>query len=194
MKALRKQGIEIQSVKDFKIGDQIEIIGEYTATCQKVTKKGALFFLDQCLDEGFEMNPTNTNKGGYEASNLRKRLNSKGVLNIFKSLWVWGLMVPFENGDLLRIPCAEELFGCTYRNRNCCCEPSNEKEKEQLPLMKERKNRIASVKNSLSEWYFLQNKEENSLTDFVCVTGYGSGFSISASYSCGVRPVFQIYF
>lgn len=178
MKALRKQGIEIQSVKDFKIGDQIEIMGEYTATCQKVTKKSALFFLDQCLNWKFEMNPTNINKGGYEASDLRKKLNSEDVLNIFKS--VWGLMVPFENGDLLRIPCAEELFGCTYRNRNCCCEPSDEKEKEQLPLMKERKNRIASVKNSLS--------------DFVCVTGYGSGFSIFASYSCGVRPVFQIYF
>lgn len=39
MKALRKQEVSIQAAGEFKVGDQIEI-GKYTATCQKVTKKG----------------------------------------------------------------------------------------------------------------------------------------------------------
>ena len=60
MKALRKQEVSIQAAGEFKVGDQIEI-GKYTATCQKVTKKGALFLLDQYLDEPFKMNREYTN-------------------------------------------------------------------------------------------------------------------------------------
>ena len=55
MKVLRKQEVSIQTTGEFKVGDQIQI-GKYTATCQKVTRKGALFLLDQYLDEAFKMN------------------------------------------------------------------------------------------------------------------------------------------
>ena len=44
----------------------------------------------------------NTNEGGYEASDLRKELQENSVLEIFDS--VREMMVPFKNGDLLRIP------------------------------------------------------------------------------------------
>lgn len=48
MKALRKQEVSIQAAGEFKVGDQIEI-GKYTATCQKVTKRGRSFFWTSIL-------------------------------------------------------------------------------------------------------------------------------------------------
>ena len=55
------------------------------------------------------MNWNVTNKGGYPESDLRKALQSDEVLNIFASIRDY--MVPFDNGDLLRVPFAGEMFG-----------------------------------------------------------------------------------
>lgn len=181
MKALRKQEVEIQSAGEFKIGDQIEV-GKYTATCQKVTKKGALFLLDQYLDESFKMNQETTNEGGYEESDLRTELQKESVLDIFSS--IRGMMVPFKNGDLLRIPYAEEFFGHVdyyYKSRD----------KNQWPLMKDRKNRIATREGTNYEGGWLQNKT-NSATSFAIVGRNGNAGSLSASDSFGVRPVFRL--
>ena len=100
MKVLRQQEVSIQTTGEFKVGDQIQI-GKYTATCQKVTRKGALFLLDQYLDEAYKMNRENTNEGGYEGSDLRKELQKNSVLEIFDS--VREMMVPFKNGDVFRM-------------------------------------------------------------------------------------------
>ena len=54
------------------------------------------------------MNPENTNKGGYEKSDLRKALQSDEVLNIFAGIRDY--MVPFNSGDLLRIPFYGEMI------------------------------------------------------------------------------------
>ena len=158
MKVLRKQEVSIQTTGEFKVGDQIQI-GKYTATCQKVTRKGALFLLDQYLDEAFKMNRENTNEGGYEASDLRKELQENSVLEIFDS--VREMMVPFKNGDLLRIPYAEEFFGDVDSY-----EPSG---KKQWPLMEDRKNRIAIREGEAYEWGWLQNKLKSSGTNFAYV-------------------------
>lgn len=181
MKALRKQEVTIQAAGEFKVGDQIEI-GKYTATCQKVTRKGALFLLDQYLDEPFKMNQENTNEGGYEASNLRKELQKEEVLDIFSS--IRDMMVPFKNGDLLRIPYAEEFFGDVDEY-----EPSG---KKQWPLMKDRKNRIAIREGEAYEWGWLQNKVKSSSAAFACVYYGGYADCSGASGSIGVRPVFRL--
>lgn len=181
MKALRKQEVTIQAAGEFKVGDQIEV-GKYTATCQKVTRKGALFLLDQYLDEAFKMNQQNTNEGGYEASDLRKELQKESVLDIFSS--VRDMMVPFKSGDLLRIPYAEEFFGNVDGY-----EPSG---KKQWPLMKDRKNRIAIREGEAYEWGWLQNKVESSSATFAVVGSIGATDCIRASYSSGVRPVFRL--
>lgn len=181
MKALRKQEVSIQTAGEFKVGDQIQI-GKYTATCQKVARKGALFLLDQYLDEPFKMNQENTNEGGYEASDLRKELQKNSVLEIFDS--VREMMVPFKNGDLLRIPYAEEFFGDVDSY-----EPSG---KKQWPLMKDRKNRIAIREGEPYEWGWLQNKLKSSGAAFAHVAYYGCPLSSYASYSSGVRPVFRL--
>lgn len=167
---------------DIQTGDQIRV-SHYTATCQTVTPKGALFLLDQYLDEAYPMNGENTNRGGYEESDLRKALQSDEVLNVFDD---WGdRMVPFDNGDLLRIPFFGEIFGqedAEYFEPDGC---------EQWELMKDRKNRIAFRQNCW-EWGWLQNKRKDSATDFANVDSNGYAYYGSASHPDGVRPAFLI--
>lgn len=167
---------------EIQTGDQIRV-SHYTATCQAVTPKGALFLLDQYLDEAYPMNRKNTNKGGYGESDLRETLRSKEILDLFDD---WGdRMVPFDNGDLLRIPFFGEIFGqedAEYFEPDGC---------EQWELMKDRKNRIAFRQNCW-EWGWLQNKRKGSATAFAGVGNGGPAGSASASYSYGVRPAFLI--
>lgn len=167
---------------EIQTGDQIRV-GHYTATCQTVTPKGALFLLDQYLDEAYPMNRKNTNKGGYEESDLRETLRSKEILDLFDD---WGdRMVPFDNGDLLRIPFFGEIFGqedAEYFEPDGC---------EQWELMKDRKNRIAFRQNCW-EWGWLQNKRKGSATVFCLVNTSGLAFTWAASDSIGVRPAFLI--
>lgn len=165
-----------------KIGDKINI-GHYTATCQEITPKGALFLMDQYLDDPMPMNRKHTNKGGYEESDLREALQSDKVLNIFKD--IRDHMVPFENGDLLRIPFAGELFGDELSK---WCEPDGHK---QWPLMRDRRNRLASRYDDY-EWGWLQNNDKSSTTNFYHVNGSGGIGAWGASAVTGVRLAFLI--
>lgn len=182
MKITRTMNIE---TNDIQIGDRIQV-GRYTATCQKLPGEGlALFYLDQYLDKAMQMNKRNTNKGGYNASDLRKELNSEEILKDFSGLE----LVPFENGDLLRLAFYGELFGHDSWYESGAVEPDN---CEQWPLMKERANRIAERKGESYEWGWLQNIREGSASYF-CAVGNGGGASLwSASNSIGVRPAFLI--
>lgn len=179
MKVLRQTEIE---TNEFRVSDQVRV-GHYTATCQIVTPKGALFLLDQYLDEAYPMNRKNTNKGGYEESDLRETLRSKEILDLFDD---WSdRMVPFDNGDLFRIPFFGEIFGqkdAEYFEPDGC---------DQWELMKDRKNRIAFRQNCW-EWGWLQNKRKGSAAFFCNVTDYGYADAWDASNSVGVRPAFLI--
>lgn len=173
---------ETVAALDIRIGDRITV-DHYTATCQEITPNGALFLLDQYLDKDYSMNRENTNEGGYEKSDLRKKLNSEEVLEIFGDLRE--RMVPFENGDLLRIPFHGEIFGeedaVFYEPDDC----------RQWPLMQDRKNRIVFRQNSF-EWGWLQNKVKNSAPNFCAITPGGNAGNDDASGSNGVRPAFLI--
>lgn len=183
MKVLRQTEIE---TNEFRVGDQIRV-SHYTATCQCVAQNVAVFLLDQYLDEAMPMNEDDANEGGYMASDLRKRLNSDGVLDAFKD--IRGRMVPFENGDLLRIPFYGEMFGHDAWYNSGAVEPDDCK---QWPLMKKRANRIAERTGERYEWGWIQNKYVQSATFFcfVGVDGYASYWI--ASGSIGVRPAFLI--
>ena len=93
-------------------------------------------------------------------------------------------MVPFKNGDLLRIPYAEEFFGDVDSY-----EPSG---KKQWPLMEDRKNRIAIREGEAYEWGWLQNKLKSSGTYFALVDSGGYANCGNASASLGVRPVLRL--
>ena len=182
MKITRIMNIE---TNDIQIGDRIQV-GHYTATCQKLPGEGlALFYLDQYLDKAMQMNKRNTNKGGYDASDLRKELNSEEILKDFAGLE----LVPFENGDLLRLAFCGELFGHDGWYESGAVEPDD---CEQWPLMKERTNRIAERKGESYEWGWLQNIHQGSATGFCSVDGDGYADRWGASDSLGVRPAFLI--
>lgn len=168
--------------KEILTGDQIQV-KKYTATCQIITPKGALFLLDQYLDQAYPMNEENTNRGGYEASDLRKKLQSADILALFEDYR--DRMQPFDNGDLLRLPFFGEIFGsegAEYFEPDGC---------EQWPLMQDRKNRIA-FRNNAWEWGWLQNKRKGSATYFCFVHNHGDALGWGASNSLGVRPAFLI--
>ena len=181
MKVERMSEIE---TNDIHVGDRIHV-GHYTATCQEITQSVAVFLLDQYLDKPMEMNAVDTNNGGYLESDLRKALRSDEVLNIFAD--IRNRMVPFDNGDLLRIPFAGELFD----KLPDWCEPDGH---EQWPLMTDTHNRTA-LRCGDPEWGWLANTFRafrDTLTSFCYVSVYGGASGWLASDAIGVRPVFQI--
>lgn len=94
-------------------------------------------------------------------------------------------LIPFETGDLIRIPFAGELFGDDIPSR---CEPDGH---ERWPIMQDAHNRAAS-RGGYSDVGWLQNETENSLTEFCAVTSIGVADSWKAQIFLGVRPVFMV--
>ena len=177
------------TTNDFMMGDQVAI-GHYTATCQRVDEKGALFFMNQYDDEARPMNEGRSNEGGYENSDLRKYLQSEEALADFPGE-IRSRLVPFENGDLIRIPTIEELFGETECDMDDGSEWAEHLGGEQLPLMKAIANRIAFRKNNW-EWGWLQNRIKTSAAHFASVYSGGFAANVSASLVVGVRRAFLI--
>lgn len=183
MKIFRKTEFDTDG---FMIGDQINC-GFGLATCQKVSEEGALFFTDDYDNEVMER------------KQLVLYLNSEEGLEGFASE-VRDRLVPFNNifvgkedGNnflflmqaLVRLPYAGEMFPkdeTDFLEEDDC---------EQLPLMKERRNRIAVCQDDW-EWGWLMNRSKRyaALFGYVGTDGYvGDG---SASNAGGVRRAFLI--
>lgn len=182
MRDMKIERIAEIETTDIQIGDRIHV-DHYTATCQEITPKGALFLMDQYLDKPMVMNRNNSNQGGYEESDLRRALQSEDILKIFSCIREW--MVPFDNGDLLRIPFAGELFGDKLPK---WCEPDDH---EQWPLMRDSRNRLALCRGDY-KWGWINNKRKSSSTNFCAVDSNGLAYQWGASSVLGVRPAFQI--
>lgn len=173
----------------FQVGDVIDFAltdGEdVQALAVERTMDGMLFCLLDCLNTNYSMNQTSTNEGGYQASSLRKKLNSE-ILNRFPDA-IKRRMTPFENGDLLRPPTEREIFGENQYGED---EPVNV---TQWSPMRLRRNRIAlSGKNGSTNWYWLQNKRKNSVVSFCVVDDGGAPYFDDARAAYGVRPAFII--
>ena len=100
-------------VNTFEVGDIIKFkLTDGTKVKAIAVQKDAgdmIFCLVNCLPDGVSwMNKTSTNKGGYEESDLRKELNGE-LLELFPEDMM-DMMIPFENGDLLRIPSEKRNF------------------------------------------------------------------------------------
>lgn len=165
-------------------GEEVEAI----AVKEEFDKHGNLcmvFMLLDCLKEECRMNRDDTNDGGYEESYLREQLRTKYLERFPASLRL--NMVPFENGDLLRIPTEREVFG---ENRYGEEEPDTV---EQFEAMKKRRNRMAlDGSNGETQAYWLQNKRVRSATYFCFVDNNGIADYSGASFSFGVRPLYRI--
>ena len=213
MKITRKQFSSVLiNTNTFQISDQISV-GKYTATCQKVTDQGAIFFLDQSLNKSYQMNHIDTNKGGYDASDLRKNLISDfAVDKNFDSIREH--LVPFDNGDIVRIPTIAELFG--YDDRFICeqflmddsrqwvlTEPfdqdhlidelfDNNPKDFILELAKIVSYRTLFYNYNEYKKIWLQNIVVESMTNFGILDDYGIPDQRPATNFLGVRPVFML--
>lgn len=186
MKVRRTEKIKVNT---FRVGDVIHFKlsdGEKAEMLAvKEESDGMIFCFVDCLAKEYSMNEQNTNEGGWDASDLRKKLNGE-VLDRFPRK-IRKLLLPFENGDLLRLPTEKEIFGS-----NPCGEDESESVSQWKP-MKQRKNRIASQGlNGGWEWYWLQNRVQNSAASFAYVGSYGYAHCDDASVAYGVRPVVKI--
>lgn len=177
-------------VSTFKVGDIIKVRltdGEKAQAMAVQQEDDCMIFcLVDCLAKEYPMNETSTNEGGYEASDLRKKLNGE-ILNLFPAE-LKAMMAPFDNGDLLRLPTEKEIFGENYYG-----EYESPYVKQWKP-MKKRRNRMAfdGTKEENLQWYWLMNKVRESATSFSNVAYNGTAANSGASYSRGVRPAFKI--
>ena len=177
---------EVGDIVSYTMEDGEEV--EALAVKEEFDKHGNLcmvFMLLDCLKEECRMNRDDTNDGGYEESHLRDQLATKYLEKFPAALRL--NMVPFENGDLLRIPTEREIFG-----RNIYGEEELNTV-EQFEPMKKRRNRMAfDGLNGETQAYWLQNKRVRSATNFCFVDGDGFADYGNASYSLGVRPLYRI--
>lgn len=166
MEVIRRQKM---NVRTFKVGDQITV-GKYTATCQRLTDKTAIFLLDQYIDKSYTM----TELISKDFTQIQEDSNFESIKTT---------MVKFDSGKYFRLATIGEMFGPNdfYEDDGC----------EQWELMKDRRNRIAFRKGDL-EWGWLMNKTKMSSTAFAHVADYGFAGYGNASNSFGVRPVFQL--
>lgn len=168
-------------LKDAEVGDKTTIkldgLGEFAATVHKVTDDKVMLIFDDYVAER-PMNESDTNKGGFEYSDLNEWLHTEFVKAIPYSIRA-------RLTDVT-IPTVGEMFGWDDEwNRNYF-EADNDK---QLPLMKQRRNRVAYYNNECEcGWLRNATKKEFSAAYFARVSYYGFTDCYGASASCGVRP------
>lgn len=177
---------KIKLNKDFSeliVGDQFEIeaLGKrFTATCHDIRDGEALIVFDEYVADR-EMNENGRNEGGFEESDLKEWLNSEFSDSLDDEI------KKRISGDI-RILTVEEVFGS-----DSCYEAADY---EQLPLMKERKNRLAFIRDKdgdeMWDWGWLMNRVKNSASLFAGVSADGYATYHYASGSGGVRPAFYI--
>lgn len=170
---------------DISEGDQIEIplgnLGTFTATAQIITEDKVLFIFDDYVAKR-PMNEDGGNVGGYDKSDLKKWIDTE-LYNMFPA-------VLKQRMTGLSIPTLGEICGWDDEWDRNHIEADGD---GQLPLMKQRRNRVAYYNNDCA-WGWLRNATKKEFSSayfaFVSVNG-GTNYSF-ASISCGVRPEFWL--
>lgn len=182
METAADNGYMVGDVIAFSLTDGEEV----EALAVKQEQDGMIFCLVDCLNQEYLMNEEDSNRGGYEATDLRVKLNGE-ILERFPA-GIREKMVAFANGDYLRLPTEKEIFGCNDYGK---AEPDDV---QQWEPMKQRKNRIAFQGKGTDrwEWYWLQNAHKRYAASFADVSTDGCADYGSASNANGVRPAFKI--
>lgn len=183
---MKIDGIEISLIKHYEVGDVLDFQQEGKEHIKVLLvdrhANGMLVgFSVDCLSELKPMNEEDSNRGGYDASDLCKYLNSNEFMNILPDRLR-------DRVEAVRIPFVEEMFGSDDD-----CEDINVTVK-QLELMKARRNRIAFQGCDSNNWcwYWMMNRRKDSAASFAGVSYYGNASYYAASYAGGVRPVFLL--
>ena len=170
---------------DIKVGDKLMVplgkLGNFTATVQKITNNKVLFIFDDYVVKR-PMNEDGGNAGGYSKSDLKKWIDTE-LYNMFPA-------VLKQRMTGLSIPTLGEICGWDDEWDRNHIEADGD---EQLPLMKQRRNRVAYYNNDCA-WGWLRNatKKEFSSAGFAYVYNVGSTNYGTASNSLGVRPEFWL--
>ena len=170
---------------DISEGDQIEIplgnLGTFTATAQIITEDKVLFIFDDYVAKR-PMNEDGGNVGGYDKSDLKKWIDTE-LYNMFPAVLKQRMIS-------LSIPTLGEICGWDDEWDRNHIEADGD---EQLPLMKQRRNRVAYYNNDCA-WGWLRNatKKEFSSAYFAFVGNDGDPDYCYASNSYGVRPAFWL--
>ena len=185
MKVMRTYETETST---YEVGDVIafELEGgeKVEAMAMRQEADGMLFLFVDCLKDEERMNEEDSNRGGFDASDLRMKLNRE-IVERFPTE-IREQMVAFANGDMLRLPTEKEIFGINEYGED-------EGDVEQFAPMKLRRNRIAfQGLNGNWEWYWLANKHKRSASYFARVHYLGYADYANASDASGVRPAFKI--
>ena len=168
-------------LKDAEVGDKTTIklagLGEFAATVHKFTDDKVMLIFDDYVAER-PMNESDTNKGGFEYSDLNEWLHTEFV----KAL-------PYSIRARLTdvtIPTVGEMFGWDDEWDRNHFEADNDK---QLPLMKQRRNRVAYYSNECGCGWLRNAIKKEFSSDYFAFTGsVGNLCYHDASFSFGVRP------
>lgn len=168
---------------DIKVGDKLMVplgkLGNFTATVQKITNDKVLFIFDDYVAKR-PMNEDGGNAGRYSKSDLKKWIDTE-LYNMFPA-------VLKQRMTGLSIPTLGEICGWGDNWDKEHIEPDDD---EQLPLMKQRRNRVAYYKNNCElGWLRNATKRNFSSAYFAVVGNFGGADYGGASYSFGVRPEF----
>lgn len=170
---------------NINVGNRIEIplgnLGTFTATAQIITEDKVLFIFDDYVAKR-PMNEDGGNAGGYSQSDLKKWIDTE-LYNMFPA-------VLKQRMTGLSIPTLGEICGWADKWDRDHIEADGD---EQLPLMKQRRNRVAYYKNDC-EFGWLRNatKKEFSSAYFARVSLDGVARYYTAADSYGVRPEFWL--
>lgn len=183
---MKIDGIEISLIKHYEVGDVLDFQQEGKEHIKVLLvdrHANGMFvgFSVDCLSELRPINEENSNRGGYDASDLCKYLNSNEFMNILPDKLR-------NHVEAVRIPFVKEMFGSDddYEDVNVTV--------KQLELMKARRNRIAFQGCDSDKWcwYWLMNRRKDSAAYFAIVGNGGDCDCNFASSSYGVRPVFLL--
>ena len=170
------------------VGDEISfVLKNGTAIRALAVKKeldGMLFCSLNCLPKRIPMSESGE-CDSYEESDVRAYLCESVYPTLPEN--IKESLVPFENGDFLRIPTEKEVFG-----KNEFGEEEPESVTQWEP-MKRVMNRVAGNSDDESTtWYWLKNKSKNHSSSFALAYDSGVAGHGGASGTGGVRPVFKI--
>lgn len=198
------------NTKEVCAGDQITIklkgFGKFTATCGRIENGKALFIFDQIITRR-SINPTNTNKGGINCSEIKSWLNNVVLLAFPTKLRA--------KTNYISLPSYGMVFGHGYDKDfyDNYVTPDND---ERFEHLKKRVNRVREFTDPgdegfyVSSWWlsnpieeekssyvsswWLSNliKEEKSSARFAYVSFDGNAGYSYASDSFGVCPVFEV--
>ncbi len=185
MKLIRhwSEEVVLSPEMDIRVGDQLVIplsgFGEFTATAQLYIDEGATFLFDDCITER-KMNENDTNRGGFEASDL--------------CAWMRDILLPSFPEELrprikkLTIPTYGQIFGHDSWYK-LFMEPDDDK---QFPVMTKRKNRITN--NDYNRYWLKNATNENVSAIYFAYVNYSgnANYNGASTAAVGVRPVFLL--